>query len=320
MGVRAMKALITGITGFVGPFLARCLTDAGHAIVGTSLSAEMRAGRPGEPFDLNSVPVLAWDVSLPPSTEVESRMAAFAPEVIVHLAAMSIPADCGDSEPTEQAWRANVIGTQRVLELIERLPQRPRLLFVSTSQVYAAVTREHAIVNESAPLGPTSGYAKTKLAAEQLIGEAVKSRQIDAVIVRPFKHTGSGQSSRMMVPEWASQFARGADPVLIRCRDSYVDLCDVRDVVRAYCLLAESRQCGAIYNVGSGVARRAGDIFDELHAMADPKRAVRETSPQVRFEPIADYSRIRHDVGWTPRVPLRQTLLDTLNYWRDSAK
>ena len=55
MGVRAMKALITGITGFVGPFLARCLADAGHAIVGTSLSAEMRTRRAGEPFDLNSI-------------------------------------------------------------------------------------------------------------------------------------------------------------------------------------------------------------------------------------------------------------------------
>ncbi|MFM2093039.1 MAG: hypothetical protein RIS70_163, partial [Planctomycetota bacterium] len=55
-------------------------------------------------------------------------------------------------------------------------------------------------------------------------------------------------------------------------------------------------------------------------ALADPKRAVRETSPQVRYEPIADYSRIRDDVGWAPRVPLRQTLLDTLHFWRDSAK
>lgn len=315
-----MRALITGVTGFVGRYLARHLVAEGHSVLGSSLTAELPTGDGSPDVELRAVGLGPWDVSQPPGPEFESQIHAFGPEVIFHLAAISIPAACGEREPTEQAWRANVVGTQQVLQLIERLQRPVRLVFVSSSHVYAPVQPGNVFVSESAALGPESGYAKTKLAAERLVEEAVRTRGLDAVIVRPFKHTGPGQSPQMMVPEWARQFAQGANPVLIRSRDSFVDLCDVRDVVRAYGLLATSKSGALIYNVGSGISRRTGDIFDALRDLADPDRAVQEVAPQIRYEPIADCSRIHAEVGWECQVPLRQTLLDTLTYWQARCK
>lgn len=125
------------------------------------------------------------------------------------------------------------------------------------------------------PLRPDSGYAWTKYYAEQQILNAVADSRFEAIIVRAFKHSGPGQSSRMMLSEWARQFAENVSPVRVQSLESYVDLTDVRDVVRAYHALAEIDRPAAIYNLGSGLRRRTGDILTALQLLADPQRDLR---------------------------------------------
>jgi GDP-4-dehydro-6-deoxy-D-mannose reductase len=312
------RSLITGISGFVGGFLAEHLHDCGDRVLGTSPdgqllpdSSELLTQGPGR--------LVAWDLSRPDGLDdvARARIEDFAPEVIYHLAALSVQDDCGDGGPSERALAINVEGTRYVLELAAELPTRPRVLFVSTAKVYAPVDREHPRVCEDSPIGPSLSYGMTKLAAEKVVLNAVERSGCDALIARAFQHTGPRQVPRLMLPQWVHQVAaNGNAPIEVYTRDAWLDLCDVRDVVRAYRLLAEHGERGGVYNVGTGESFRSGDILEQLLEIAECDRAVIETRPGPRQEPIADPARLVACTGWQPTVPLRQTIADTLAYWR----
>lgn len=314
-----MRAFITGIGGFVGPHLAEHLLGRGDDVVGATLSGqrdEPIAGGKGQRLPA-TIEVVAWDIARSPTATARAAVLRFAPQVIYHLAALSVPNDCGQSEPTPQARAVNVAGVTSVLELANSLPTRPRVVFVSTSHVYAAVTADSPRVSEDARLDPVNGYGRTKLEGEAEVRRAVRELGVDALIVRAFKHAGPGQSPRFMLPEWARQFADPTlDPVQVHTLDSVLDLTDVRDIVRAYRLVVEQGEAGEIFNVGSGVPRRSGELFAMLRDLADPRRSVVETRPGRRQEVLADCTRLQARTGWAPAIVLEQTIRDVWDEWR----
>ena len=322
-----MKALITGITGFVGGFLAEHLLAVGDEVLGCATAGGWPREHPERRSPAASVrdriEVLRWDLGDPAGLGERERttIAGFAPTCIYHLAAISVPAFCGAEEPTAKALAVNVEGTSRVLALAAALSPRPRVLFTSTSHVYAHASAG-AIYNESAPLGPRRGYGKTKLAAEERVAAARREYQLDCLIARAFQHTGPRQEPEMMLPEWCQQLVADDDaPIRVRSLNTWIDLTDVRDVVRAYRLLVERGKPGGIYNVGSGVPRRTGEIFQQLMDLAGSTRAASELSTGgERWDPIADTGLLTAKTGWRPEIPLEKTLADTLEHWRQRAK
>ncbi len=289
----AYRALITGVTGFVGGVLARHLLDCGDAVLGCSPDGTWETNSPEEFF--GGVDLVAWDLAAegPVPERTRRRIERFRPDCIYHLAALSVPDDCGDEEPSPAAIAVNVGGTRRVLRLADSLAPRPRVLFTSTSQLYAPVSSQSPRVAETAPLGPRRGYGRTKLAAEAEVHRAVRDDGCDVVVARSFQHTGPGQSSRMMLPQWVEQFvANGSDPVRVYTCDAHIDLSDARDVVRAYRLLVQHGRQGEVYNVGAGKSVRSGDVLEILRGMVDPARAVLELHPGRRQDPISDISRL----------------------------
>jgi GDP-4-dehydro-6-deoxy-D-mannose reductase len=161
------------------------------------------------------------------------------------------------------------------------------------------------------------GYGQTKLAAEKEVRQAIAQYGVDAVIVRPFQHTGPRQNNRMMLAQWASQVAaNNTSPLVVHSLDAYIDLCDVRDVVQAYRLLAERGLCGEVYNLGSGIARRSGDVLETLLKIAQSSRSVIESKPGVKFDPIADTTHLKYATGWCTQTPLEVTIADILAWWR----
>ena len=312
-----MRALVTGVTGFAGGFLVEHLLAAGDEVLGTS-----RNGR--WPDDVpeavrRHVPLVAWDLTQPDSAaECERATAEFAPECIYHLAAVSVPSDCGDRHPTPHAHAVNVYGASRVAELAGAQKFPPRLLFVSSSHVYAPVTAAAPRVNEDAPRDPRGGYGLTKLAAEDWLRFLIQNHAQDIVIARAFQHAGPRQNPKLMLPEWTRQIVAGGDgPIVVQNLDTQVDITDVRDIVRAYRLLATKGERGGTYNVGSGVARRSGDILALLQRLAGSQREVIERRPGVRQDWIADATRLHAATGWRPEIPLEQSVADTLAYWRE---
>lgn len=309
-----MRAFITGVTGFAGSHLAEHLLAAGDTVLGCSQKGQWDACQVGE--TCAQIRLLAWDVASGVTSQVQEQVAAFQPDVLYHLAAISIPADCGSDEPTPQAVSVNVDGTRSVVELCQALDRQPRMLYSSTCYVYAPVTADNAIVNEGSPLGPPRGYGKTKLAAEEVLRDATSNSGVDAIIARSFQHTGPRQSPRMILPDWVTQLLRTSDPIRAICLDTYLDLTDVRDIVRAYRRLALDGISGSVYNVGSGLSRKSGDILKIMQASAGSDREVIELEPGHRQHPIADNSRLREQTGWRPEIPLERTIEDTLDFWR----
>ena len=318
-----MRALITGVTGFVGGFLAEHLLAAGDEVLGCATAGgwprEHAERRSPAASVRNRIEVLRWDLGDPAELDERSwaRIADFAPTCIYHLAAISVPAFCGAEEPAPKALAVNVLGTSRVLELAASLTPQPRLLLASSSHVYAP-GKPGARFDESAPLAPRRGYGLTKLAAEQRVAAAGRDRRLDCVIARAFQHTGPRQEPEMMLPEWCQQIvADDAAPIRVRSLNTWIDLTDVRDVVRAYRLLVERGASGGIYNVGSGVPRLTGGIFRQLIDLAGKTRAANELSPGgERWDPIADTSLLTALTGWRPEIPLEKTVADTLEHWR----
>ncbi len=321
------RALITGISGFVGGFLAEHLLDVGDEVLGTSPQGRWMDSSPSGLAA--RVEVLPWDLARRwgPDRAARRRIERFRPQVIYHLGALSIPADCGRDRPTEAAVAVNVEGTADAIALADSLcdsqPLPARLLFASSSHVYRPVTFDSPGVDETAPLGPLHGYGQTKLATERLVQRAAGRERFQAVITRAFQHTGPRQADRMMLPQWARQLAAcekqpdDERPLEVHTLDALVDLSDVRDVVRAYRLLGRRGRSGEIYNVGCGVARRSGDLLERLMQIGGSRRPVVELRPGAKQDPIADISRLQSETGWRPQIAIEQTLKDTLQYWRE---
>lgn len=316
-----MRALITGITGFAGGFLAEHLLACGDDVLGCSRSGKWPSWAGPE---LRGIDLLACDFGEAAGIAGQAlrQITDFAPDCIYHLAALSVPVDCGTIEPTPRAIEVNVNGTGRLFELATRLARRPRVMLISTSHIYGGATKERHIFDESTPAAPRRAYGKTKWAAEQIATRAHHEQGLDVLIVRSFQHTGPRQEPRLMLPEWVAQFVRGGnDSVRVKHLDTWIDVSDVRDVVRAYRLLAERGESGGTYNVGSGVPRRTGDILNLLASEAGPDRRIIELQPGgERWDPIADIRRLQAGTGWRPEIALEKTVHDTLEYWRAAAR
>ncbi|MDA1049892.1 MAG: NAD(P)-dependent oxidoreductase [Planctomycetota bacterium] len=311
-----MRAFITGVTGFAGSHLAEHLLACGDEVLGSSHRGHWPLGVPDAVQ--RAVPLIVGDLTTGVDEAARQTVNEFRPDVIFHLAAISVPSECGTTEPTAQALASNVGGTQAVIELCRLLADRPRVLLASSCYVYAPVSFDSPVVTEDAPLDPQRAYGKTKRLAEQAFRRAIQDEKLDGVITRSFQHVGPRQSHRMILPDWVHQFTASDDgPIRVGCLDTYLDLTDVRDICRAYRQLVVDGQRGTVYNVGSGIVRRSGDLLEVIQRCSGSRREVIELEPGHRQHPIADISRLTQLTGWKPAIPLEQTVTDTLSYWRE---
>jgi GDP-4-dehydro-6-deoxy-D-mannose reductase len=197
-------------------------------------------------------------------------------------------------------------------------------LIVTSSEVYGYLTEEQLPVREETPLAPVHTYAVSKVATHFLGQAYYQTYGVPVIEVRPFNHIGPRQRTGFVVPDFASQVAAiiagESDPV-IRVGDLSPrrDFTDVRDIARAYELLAQGGEPGQVYHVCSGRAYAIQEILDGLLALCDRPVEV-ETDPK-RMRPskmpvlLGSAERLIKRTGWTPYIPLAQTLEDTLAYW-----
>jgi GDP-4-dehydro-6-deoxy-D-mannose reductase len=309
-----VKALITGVTGFVGSYLAEHLVSCGDDVIGCSYNGHWGSDIPRHVSE--RVPVFPWDMSRGLPDDVAGHVAEFSPDVIYHLAAISVPAECGADQPTLRAICTNVDGTRAVIALANFIPKHPRIVMAGSCYVYGPVSPDNPVVNEDFPCWPVHGYGITKLAAERELIHASREQGIDVVIARAFQHSGPRQSAQMVLPDWAQQLTTGKRPVRAICLDTFLDISDVRDVVRAYRNLCVSGRSQMVYNVGSGISRRAGDLLDWMLQAYSLSGCLIELSPGRRQHPIADITRIHSETGWQPIISIETTLNDILAYWQ----
>lgn len=247
------------------------------------------------------------------------------PDACVHLAAIAaIPAAQADPDG---AWQVNLWGTLALARALLAEAPECALLYASTADAYGHSFRAGAPATESTPFAPLNTYAATKAAADLALG-AMVSEGLRVIRVRPFNHTGPGQSAAFVVAAFARQVARiaaGLQPPLLRvgALDPRRDFLDVRDVCRAYALClarADTIQAGTALNIASGTSRRIGDVLTALMALAGVEAEIATDADRLRPTeiPVAcgDASAARVWLGWQPEICWQTTLQDTLSDWR----
>ena len=297
-----MKALVTGATGFVGPYLVRHLRACGDEVVG--------AGDAESGFD-----VVDRDGVLDAFT-------AHRPDIVYHLAARShVGASWHDPVAT---LRVNVEGTANVLDAAVAVGVR-RVIVVGSAEEYGRVDEQKPLTEET-PARPLTPYGASKAAASLLALQAQLAGGVETVRVRPFSHTGPGQSAAFVVPALAARVAdaerAGADQIRLGARTPVRDLSDVRDVVRAYRLLADAGEPGAVYNVCRGVWVSIGDLAEWFVSHATRPLSV-ESDPELTRATdvpylVGDPARLVAATGWQPEFTLDDTLGAVLEHARAS--
>ncbi|MDA7979114.1 MAG: NAD(P)-dependent oxidoreductase [Pirellulales bacterium] len=319
-----MRALITGITGFLGSHLAELMVTSGDEILGLA-RCHTWPDHLAQNSALRDIPLAAWDLSgtvasdVIPSATVDA-IRHFRPDVIFHFAALSNPRDCGQITPNALAVQINVDGVRSIVNLAAKMPNRPRFIFASTAHVYARPTCG-VRVHEESILEPSRGYGMTKLAAERVLRTIAGDQQLDLVIGRSFQHAGPRQEPRLMLAEWASQIAKNQPtPIRVHSLNTFIDVSDGRDAARAYRELAEHGRPGRVYNIGSGTRQRTGDLLEMLQAIAGTQREVIEANPGFGRNLIANIDRITSETCWRPRIPVETTLHGALVWWQSRIK
>jgi GDP-4-dehydro-6-deoxy-D-mannose reductase len=306
------KILITGGTGFVGTHLVGLLKTASVEIFVLSSTTRDSGEAAGLRF---------YQVDLRKADDVRSAVQDITPDHVYHLAGISA-VDRSWREPAA-TFEINVVGAHNVFEAAMGLPAPPRILNVSTAQVYAPSS---SALTETSTVSPDNPYAASKAMAELLSVPYRKSASGGVITARAFNHSGPGQTTQFVLSSMARQFAEiqaGVRPPRLTCGNLDVkrDFTDVRDVVRAYAMLIEKGKPNEVYNVCSGSAIRLADVVQEFEAISGIKVSVETDPSRIRSQEvprvIGDCSKIRRETGWAPRVPLDQTLRDLLSYWTE---
>lgn len=297
-----MRALVTGGHGFVGRWLVDHLEARGDEVTAT-----------GEEVDVTD------------ADAVREFVAALAPDAVFHLAGQAHVGRSWDAP--SRTFAVNALGTLHVLDAVRRLAPMPRVLVVSSAEVYGAVKPDELPLREQSPLRPMSPYAASKVSAEVVAQQAARGYGLPVVIARPFNHIGPGQAPTFVVPALAKRIVDaqrdGATKIEMGNPEPRRDFTDVRDVVRAYALLVERGEPGEVYNVASGQDVRIGDVAEVLVAAAGG--GIEVVTDAVEARPVdvpvlrGDPSKLRAATGWTPQVPLEQTLADVLGHFRREA-
>ena len=294
------RVLVTGASGFAGRHLVAACEAAGDVVTPAPPSAHA---------DLCD-PAIA-----------RALIAGARPDVVYHLAAR---AHVGLSwEDPLGTFADNMAMTANVLEAV-RL-EAPEAVVVSAGSSEEYGLSERVPTPEDAPLRPQNPYAVSKASTGLVARFYADAYGLRVIHARAFNHAGPGQEPIYAIANFARQFAErlaaGDDPVRIvsGSPDTRRDFTDVRDIVRAYRLLAEHGEPGT-YNICSGVSRSAREIIAALGEVAGVTVDHQVDPAKVRANEVHEIrgsaERLRAATGWTPLIPLDQTLADTLAYWR----
>ena len=313
-----MKALIIGAAGFVGSYLIQHLSDTyDWEIHATKLSSET--------FDASDIRI--HDLDIMNTVEIEILLKKLRPDYIFHLAAQSSVA---------LSWKnpaltvdINIKGTLNILDTIRNIPgYSPKILLIGSGEEYGYILPDETPINEQVIPRPGNIYAATKACQTMLGSIYSRAYGLHLIMVRAFNHIGPNQAPIFVVSDFCKQVAEieaGIKPSVMRVGNLQAkrDFTDVRDVVRAYGLLIQKGQAGETYNIGSGHAIAIQELLDKILSLSEKNISVELDTARLRPADIpvieADIQKIQQLTAWKPEISLNQTLLETLNYWRENA-
>jgi len=310
-----MRVFVTGATGFAGSHLVDDLLAQGHQVFGLVYMADERRYLSQDPK------FTAIEGDLSDRASLKAAIAEARPDLIYHLAGWALTA--ASWENPARAFAINTGGTANLLDAAVAFG-RPRVVAVTSAEIYGVVKPDELPITEASEPDPHHPYGVSKWAAGRLIPLYWERYGLPVIEARPFNHIGPRQALGFVVPDFASQLAAiklgQQEPTMsVGNLSAERDFTDVRDVVRAYRALGEAGRPGSTYIIASGQPVPIHYLLNTLMEMAEVGVAVRYDPERMRPSdtPVlyGSYARLREDTGWEPRIHLRDSLADTLNYW-----
>lgn len=321
-----MRVLITGIEGFVGSHAAdflRSKAGEGIEIFGTVYNEEAKKDAQNR---IHGVHLSALDITDP--VAVGAVFDSVKPDRVLHLAGQAfVPASLDNPLET---FQANIFGGIAILEAARKINassgKQPAVMIVSSGEVYGRIRPDQLPVDESQPVVPHTPYSASKASLDLIAQQYASHFGVNVTVVRPFNHVGPRQNPSFVVSDFARQFAlitlKRPEPRLhvgnIAVRR---DFTDVRDVVRAYWMLFDRTSADVVFNVASNNPVAISSILDllkeisgiEAEVVQEPHRIRKYDVPVVR----GSFARLHAATGWSPAIPLRDTVRDVYTSWLD---
>ena len=313
-----MRALITGVTGFVGSHLAEYLLARKIEVFGT---ARWRSQTANILHIQDQIQLIECD--LRDSASVKRVVSEARPDWIFHLAAQSFVQSSWHAP--EETLSTNILGQLHLQEALRDLKMNPPVQIACSSEEYGLVGPEEVPITENNPLRPLSPYAVSKVGQDLLAFQYHQSYGMHLIRTRAFNHDGPRRGKVFATSNFAyqiSQIEKGkAEAVLhVGNLEAKRDFTDVRDIVKAYVLALEKGKPGEVYNLCSGKAHSIQQVVDILLGMSAVKIRIEQDLARMRPSDVpillGDYSKFNAATGWKPTIPFEQTLKDLLNWWR----
>ena len=314
-----MKAFITGIAGFAGRHLTEYLRGRGDEVAGLEIE---ETDEIAELVKTQGLKVFYGD--LRDEEKLAKALKQFKPDIVFHLAAQT-SVRFSFENPLE-TFSVNIVGTLVLMETISRVDLPLKLMVISSSEVYGALTPEECPVAEEHPLKPINPYAVSKATIDLMAYQYYKAYNMPVYIARAFSHSGPWQKTVGVLSDWAFQIAKmdlGFSQPILKVGNMNVkrDYSDVRDVVKAYVDIVEKGKPGEPYNVCSGRGYQLSELLDIYRGLTSKEIIIEPDKSRMRPVDIpilvGSNNKIKRETGWSPSIPIETTLRDTFNYWRE---
>lgn len=291
------RALITGLRGFTGAYVARELAEAGYRVVGTAMPG---GGRPAEHDGTETIAVDLCD-----RAALAAMVEQVQADVVVHLAAIAFVAHSN----AEQIYRVNVVGTRNLLEALAGTRHTPSsVLLASSANIYG--NARVPVIDESVAPAPANDYAVSKLAMEYMA--RLWMDKLPIVIARPFNYTGRGQAENFLLPKIVSHFRRGERQIELGNLAIARDFSDVRTVASCYRRLLAAAPAGEVFNICSGRSHSLAQVIDMVSELAGYRIEVRVNPAFVRANDVltltGSNAKLAQVIGPIEARPLFDTL------------
>jgi len=314
-----MKALITGISGFAGSYLAEFLINKGYEVFGTFYDKSTFSNINNI---LNKIEIFKCDIRN--YNDLKKIIEKVRPDEIYHLAAISfVPTSLKNPKLT---FDTNLDGTLNLYQAIIELKIEPKILFVGSADEYGSIKNSDLPIKENCSVRPMNPYSISKASADFLSYFYFKNHHFNIVRVRPFNHIGPRQSPEFVCSSFAKQISeieRGLKETIIKVGnlEAKRDFTDVRDMIKAYWLALQKGKFGEVYNVCSGNAVSIKEVLDRLLNMSKKKIKVIQDPKRLRPSDVSlllgDSTKFKEKTEWRIEISFGKTLQDILNYWRN---
>jgi len=305
--------------GAIAPYVAEFVRLNNTQVIGTTRSGKIR-----NPI-FKKIPCIACDITN--FKAVKKIISEKNPDVVINFAAISTLAQSWENPASTMA--TNTGGTLNFLESLRQLKSDALFIAVGSREEYGNVPINRLPITENECLNPVNPYGVAKAAADQLAKQYYEKYELQTICTRLFNQTGPIWPERFVDSNWCKQIAlieTGKNKPEIKTGDlnSVRDFTDCRDIAKAYWALSEKGKIGQAYNICSGKKVIMKNMLDQLLSASKIKIKIKKDPSRIFKDQIreawGDNSKLQQHTGWKPKIALKTTHEELLDYWHKICK